>query len=286
MTKKQIETDEIPSWFPDWKDSGSYNLPSLSNLPLWAWEFLRRNLDYQRDWQEHYVQGELRWVSENLKIESREERSKHQNLNARKFNVMICAEAAKRGEIVYVERGRPFIGTKRTLQIFLCEKYSIRSHHLCDPAVDNPSRELLSFETQFSPPITMRHMQSRNNTKGMLPSSPSEVITKIDLNWPIEMQFKRLKQALKPVKEQLLKEGKLNPKDPRVKGETVKMYEKYVRILDAKTLGRSNAEIAKVIYPDKENNHPEYYGSGAVQDSFDAAKLLRDTDYRYLCIRL
>ncbi len=53
----------IPDWLPDWKDAGAYPYgkvvarldskppdPRIRNYRGWAWEYLRRSPDYQRDW--------------------------------------------------------------------------------------------------------------------------------------------------------------------------------------------------------------------------------------------
>ena len=37
-----------PSWLPDWKDETAYT-DHGDDLEAWAWEFLRRNPDYQAD---------------------------------------------------------------------------------------------------------------------------------------------------------------------------------------------------------------------------------------------
>ena len=39
-----------PDWLPDWKDPTAYPNPENTNAEQWAWEFLRRNSEYQRDY--------------------------------------------------------------------------------------------------------------------------------------------------------------------------------------------------------------------------------------------
>lgn len=42
-------------WLPDWKDETAYPDPETTSLQQWAWEFLRRNPEYQKDflaWKE------------------------------------------------------------------------------------------------------------------------------------------------------------------------------------------------------------------------------------------
>ena len=39
----------IPNWLPDWRDPKAYPKATDTSLKQWAWEFLRRNTDYQAD---------------------------------------------------------------------------------------------------------------------------------------------------------------------------------------------------------------------------------------------
>lgn len=284
---KTTSSESIPDWLPDWRNPNSYDFPPAHFLRLWAWEFLRRNPKYQRDWYNHYVRGELRWVPENERIKSAEEKTRHRNICAWEYNVSISTAAANEGRIVYVPNGIENAEPIMSLSVYLSNIYSLKRIDLCDPAINKPSNELLCFSTQSSPPITTMDRRSRNNTStGMIPMSPSEVVTKIDLNLPIDVQLGRLKQLLLSDRERLLKNGKLNPRNPRAGGEIGKKYKEYLRILDAKSLRKSDSEIAEVLYPDKSNTHPEYYASSAVKDGFKAAKILRDYEYKYLCLRL
>ena len=39
----------IPTWLPNWKNSDEYPNPKNTIADQWAWEFLRRNPEYQAD---------------------------------------------------------------------------------------------------------------------------------------------------------------------------------------------------------------------------------------------
>jgi Family of unknown function (DUF6499) len=47
-----------PPWLPDWTDPNNYPDPTNTSRLEWAWQFLRRNREYQRLWveliQPHY----------------------------------------------------------------------------------------------------------------------------------------------------------------------------------------------------------------------------------------
>lgn len=42
-----------PEWLPDWKDESKYPDPAKAVGRVWAWEFLRRNTQYQELWEEY-----------------------------------------------------------------------------------------------------------------------------------------------------------------------------------------------------------------------------------------
>jgi hypothetical protein len=57
VTKKkpQDESDALNRWnIPDWRKAELYSKPNSLTLPLWKWEFLRRDEQYRKDW-EHYA---------------------------------------------------------------------------------------------------------------------------------------------------------------------------------------------------------------------------------------
>jgi hypothetical protein len=41
-----------PDWLPDWRDASGYPDPESTSRQQWAWEFLRRNSQYQSDWNQ------------------------------------------------------------------------------------------------------------------------------------------------------------------------------------------------------------------------------------------
>lgn len=46
-----------PDWLPDWRDPEAYPEANAMSLKQWAWQFLRRNPDYQADF--HELEGRL-----------------------------------------------------------------------------------------------------------------------------------------------------------------------------------------------------------------------------------
>ncbi len=50
MTISKIQA-AIPDWLPDWTKPHQYPDPKTTSLRQWAWEFLRRNPEYQQLWE-------------------------------------------------------------------------------------------------------------------------------------------------------------------------------------------------------------------------------------------
>ncbi len=46
-----------PDWLPDWTDITKYPDPKKATGRVWAWEFLRRNPQYQQRWEEYSASG-------------------------------------------------------------------------------------------------------------------------------------------------------------------------------------------------------------------------------------
>ena len=62
--EEEIKTKSI--WKPDWRSKDQYPDPEKVNNIQWAWEFLRRNVNYQSDFamlNEYYVYNELGFES-------------------------------------------------------------------------------------------------------------------------------------------------------------------------------------------------------------------------------
>jgi hypothetical protein len=46
------EASAAPDWLPDWADVSKYPEPEKATPRVWAWEFLRRNPEYQKVWEQ------------------------------------------------------------------------------------------------------------------------------------------------------------------------------------------------------------------------------------------
>src|ERR1700739_3527049 len=67
------EHDMKPPWLPDWLDQSQY--PSDTTRLEWAWQFLRRNPEYQRFWAElikpQYDPAHVDWSLQRAAVRAR-----------------------------------------------------------------------------------------------------------------------------------------------------------------------------------------------------------------------
>lgn len=275
----------VPSWLPDWKNKESYKFPESNDVRLWSWEFLRRNPIYQQAWRDHYMDGELRWVPSNQEIQDKEERMRHHNECVRKFNVTIFKDAALEGKIVPMPRENRKEEEAGLLSLHLRDLFTLKSLNLVDPKINQPAPEVLSFNSQYSPTARSYIWHSPNSKEGLYPKKPSEVATVVDLNMPMDHLMKGLRSILEYKKQELLRYDLLEPIDYRFRGKTRALFPNYLRVLDAKTIGTKNTEIAEVLYPEINNDYPEMRSSKKVSDQIRAALSIRDNGYKYICLR-
>jgi len=282
--------NKIPEWLPNWQDETSYSFPDSENLRLWAWEFLRRNPEYQKAWQDNYVDGPQRWVIEDLeKLKSMtlDERQQYENDTQEYRNEMVgrmdnqfCDPPALPGEMREEYFKRTKAGSLRPLGKHLSEKFGLSAHFLWDPADNRPDWSVIRFKSSAGPSFLDQSPGFDNDSIGALkPSGPSEVVVKFNFEWPLEMQWRRVSWWLEHRQKKLDEEGVITFQNPR---KNVSRYPVHLRLLDADIHGVPVSEIAAVMFPEKTNEYANAQGSQTVKNKLAAAKKMRDEGYLYL----
>jgi len=288
--------NQNPDWLPNWKGETSYNFPESDNLTLWAWEFLRRNPEYQRAWQENYVEGRLKWVLENAnKMESgsNDELKKSNKEKEHCFESRFCDPPALHGETEYQWLARVGKGRTTPWGVHLASQFKLDGPHLCNPAKNFhsisdlwahriSSTNRVSFTNSWGPSFLVAPVDSNQTVGSMKPEKPGDVIVRFDLNQPIARQWKKIKDELEVRKEYLKEQGVLSSKD---KKRHVHLYPSYLRVLDGEASGASVSEMASVIFPNKDNRYAVESGDKTVRNSLKAAKKLRDEGYQFLALK-
>jgi hypothetical protein len=256
-----------PNWLPNWRDESLYPQQENTTITQWAWEFLRRNPNYQDDYNkykelgENCLRGEIPYLDEApdyyLGFDLR--RSKKDE----EYKQIITGPT--------ISEHREYLVIKTPYNYF-CSKYGLRNF-FPDPACNNPTIQFqylgVSYFSFTDIPIP----------GGLKPKRPAEIAVIFHLDLSLERQLKEMKKFLIKEKERLIDKEAINCVEKRNRAE---QYKEYLRILDADISEASTKEIAEAIYPDQSNEYPDYTADKAVNHDLKAAKKLRDNDYRFL----
>jgi Proteobacterial transcriptional regulator-like domain/T6SS, Transcription factor, DNA binding domain len=231
-----------PRWLPNWdKDLRKYPNPE------WAWQFLRRNPEYQRLWaqliQPHYDPAD---VKRSLDRADRETGFRRISTFRSRFRLE---------EVRY------------PLEPFK-QRFGIST---VPPDPSEPTAKL-HFSAAF-----IRYAQKPfpwpgpgSAEYGLPLINDAEVLVWFDLNWSIDQQLANAKRLLRTrAAGKKLEPFRFQPKT----------YQRYLRLLDARAVGAKNSRIASILYPNVPNKYPEYNGNRQVSMDVRAAERLRDRDF-------
>ena len=260
MRKKRatISKEAPPTWLPDWKDASQYPDPKTTSLRQWAWEFLRRNPEYQKLWSEliepFYDPQDGFDTDEAMKAAHK---ATKKDLQERRANI----------HIKYTSNGHVI----RSGLAIMKEQFGIMGGLAPSPS-HKDGRSLL-LEEMF--------IGSRHRPKNWPSDQPYTIQAEIpegivvvwfDVTRPIEDQLLRAQKLLKGEATYFGK-GKSASKTRNRKEH----YQNYLRILDAKTVGATPTEIGRVIYKHQERTVWQY-----INEATRAAIRLRDSGYAHL----
>ena len=217
--KHKATIDSVNNWRPDWKESGNYPDPQNTSNVQWAWEFLRRNNEYQ----EHFL-----WAQENLKSDDRSDFVFDVNL----FDPSPNYEVTRKAQGYF-------------------NKYQINA--FIDPSLDytpvlNDFFEIKNMVIQHNPEFSVERFFDDESEKivsiyrGPHPESPAvgEVFLRLDMTKSLSSQWETKYEELRRIQASLgLKQKHLKP---HYLGDELVVF---LRILDASIKGVKLKEIAK-----------------------------------------
>ena len=249
----------------NWKKPSDY--PTHSNMDKWAWEFLRRNIGYQRD-IDNYIELQKTFS----KLNDKEKIKFNQGIGDTK---RVCVKT-----INYPKGRDGWIPLHKVLQ----KKYSITALGATKKA-DNDN-EFYYFPLP-SPKTDIDHI-GIGKKAGMSYSwwsnkyneqvfdislkNKNEILIKFDLDIPIKNQIEQATRIL-------LDHAEINGITQPNKKKLVKKYPFYIRILDALAEKVSPDDIASTLYPYVENRHPDFVARKRVLQQAEAAKKLSNMGY-------
>ncbi len=258
-----------PDWLPDWKDPEAYPETDDLSLGQWAWQFLRRNPEYQTDF--------AKWCELRDGLDDPEGRLP---MIDQDLSFFVCDPPASDGETYATYRKR--VGGKehgyKTLDSHLGEKYGFRPDarlrgFLPDPRED---RQHVWFETSV-----VHKFAGIPGERGEYVGGPEafEVLVRFNLEWSIEVQLENARKTLKSLRAYYRKNDAFEPIEKRTR---LNKFQFYIRLLDAEVSGAKAGEMAAVLLPNRDNSYPDYGADKNIRDGLKAAQKLRDRDYRYI----
>ncbi len=273
----------MKEWLPNWKNANEYPDPDTTYLKEWAWEFLRRNPEYQQDYS-NYVE----YVVEIGYWKAREA-LKAKNLSGEQH-----------------EKLRTIMSTVHSKGFSLCEKYQIRESgsFLPNPAkslhplacfenkgrvcfydryieVSEDEDEIVSIGSFGEPSIPdvvesmVRSKYEKNNERtfnGKL--RPMDLLCSISLAENISDQLDLIAKVAN-AQQAKLKEWGLYCESRNV----TDIYGNYLRALDAHENEIEPSKIAAVMLPNESDEAPDYTSRKKIRNWITKAKQIRDHGY-------
>ncbi len=267
---------------PDWKTPDSYAYLHDAPLRLIAWEFLRRNADYQKAWSE-YAARVLEIAAQDAEV------AKYADLflssNASEEDWVALGDETKLNDLgeMFYQLG------------FFCEisphHFAALDMHYGDPwgleSIVNPaknySRSVCFKESAGTVTIPFSNYTKASETvpDGQPGLSDTKWLDlRVDLSLPLKVIDAQIKKMVRMQREKKERNGVIKPIVNR--DISPKKYAEYLRILDASKTGISASDIGAAIEPDR-INHSEHrqrdkrYGAALTE-----AKRLQSTGYRVL----
>jgi hypothetical protein len=219
-------------------------------MMIWSWEFLRRNHSFRDFW-------------------------------VRQVEPFIMTD------------GR--IGRDQTGRFWPCYKEMQQEFGISDPWSPRQNNRIPAFcdlATTFAeaPAVTYASLpanapapedKERILENSQLPLSRFEMGFAIDLRLPLDDQLKAIRILAGEDQRTLKGTGLVDPKVAKASDK----YVLYLRILDAEDAGIKRSAIADVLFPEIDNDHPDYRRRKTCDNARIEARRLRDCGYRALAFR-
>lgn len=268
---------------PDWRDASAYPVKADDlSLSQWAWEFLRRNPDYQKDY-EHF-DGLPSYHPNGSKT------CKWHACRANWWDdpeLRYCKQSLLPDEDTiaeYFHRTKDNTPFYYSLEDHLIEKWGFSYSEIYDPAYDGGYG---GFDSEYELPKVLHIYDSEtcpelSPSRSVKPDNMFEVTLRFDCRYSIEKQLKEAKEILLQNREGLIKHSLF----PDLKNEIVKDSKSiqinklsfYLRAYDGKQSGATLIDIRKTIFRGTEENADKQKADRA----YENALRLVHGDYREL----
>lgn len=242
---------------PDWKNPEPYSyLLGKDSGQLIAWEFLRRNPDYEKDLAAFRATVD-RWYSEAVKSDIAQ-------------TVKEYADGSRFHDVWYA-----FVDLApdnwRASREYFWAKWGLSGYVDLD---DDGGSEVFIRRWEINPNdyVQVRDMCQQIETP--LVSIP------VDLSEPLERIEKSVMRLVRRLRNDGIKSGAIKPIVNRV--INTRKYIEHLRMLDADFDGASIRDIGDILAPNERNDPNERQRDKRIGNALKAAQKMRDSGYRIL----
>jgi len=283
---------------PDWRKKEDYAYTKKLDGNGWAFEFLRRNEEYQADYQfvtDVYQELEQKYGQ----LDSKTKAKWYADLL---YWHHIPSLLADEGYDEWLHRiaSQGMEPQRIALTQYIMSKWGLVKQ-LPDPS--KPADPAPSFSPTGPFPLFPDYEQIGEYFEGDYPKIGSNgemdwssgagpyaqkygyAIVVYNLELPLESQLAAAAPRVTGIQKLQKKQKHIDPLIPYTLDNVRKIFKRYLRLIDGKASGATHGELAKTIFPEKDNTASTgYNGTKSVSDSLKAAKRLVQT--RYLIIPL
>jgi hypothetical protein len=234
----------------DWRDSANYTFAGRLSREQWAWEFLRRNPDYRREWQAFLATWEA--------LESAYGKPPQRDFNAWKRDPRAWVHAADcpAGEC-RVDQDKVLI------ECALGARWGFYKFPV-DPNDDDP---VGAGRLTWREVDTEEVIEVGLHDEAYLGTDAARIAIGFDLSLPLRPQMERAKRYLQMTQRQRVRDGRVRPASVALHRAR---WTRLLRLLDAEAAGADRATLG------------ELAGDEPLVGALAAAHRLSDGGYRRL----
>ncbi len=279
----------MKKWLPDWKNPRDYPLEDQATPEMWAWEFLRRNSEYQLDYSaQEQCFRELKYSEACRIVYSDEEEYMDDQIDTAEKIIrdahFFASPLVNKYSVLSNVLPSPYLSCMQQRVAFSCKKNPCFVFYPVDDDIDNSdggpievSKIMIEKTDSFN---FKRHVKSieLDNIKSKeikLLIGPLKLLVEISLEDNILAQVESIKNVSLEYKRVLQDVGLVGSGSRKEVG----YYNIYLRCLDALECDFSKADIISYFLPNEPNTYPTYNATKKVNNWLKRATELRDRDY-------